>query len=437
MTTILADFSLQEGILHNLQSLTFRLAVCNAWNQRYKHQPINPEDPMAFLQTCTSTPARTVKLLKILQSFSSVPYIHPHYFSEACKAIINKYPEATWARYQGRIREFLSRPGVMEQVMDVWMKTPGLGDNNSHFGNYMDFDKRQEAAEKLMEELSIRPPYTQALVQILLHTGLVPETIPLEELQDLADRDSYRNYTPVFGKMVSQETSPEVRKISWTTYRQDIVRYWTQSEVVSNIVSHWISDPITDKRWCPEHLLELPPIEAAKGLKRELSLRGSLGPIVLRVMLEHGYYPDTVSVQDLVYLAMRDGDPAPKVVPRVVPAAVPGAVPAAVPAVPTAVACVPNYNLNPIVPPAAAVAKIEVPDAYKNDKGEEVPEPSGLDHENKCTVCMDCSTKTIVLNCGHIYMCITCARLQKDTPTCAICRQPIAKIVKTYIVLND
>jgi len=97
----------------------------------------------------------------------------------------------------------------------------------------------------------------------------------------------------------------------------------------------------------------------------------------------------------------------------------------------------------PPLPPKAAersAMSIPIPDAVK---GIEPSAPASASDDSKCRLCMDRLTCTVVVPCGHVCLCVTCARVIGTTrtgadgrgrPTCPICRDSISGIYRTHPV---
>ena len=51
-----------------------------------------------------------------------------------------------------------------------------------------------------------------------------------------------------------------------------------------------------------------------------------------------------------------------------------------------------------------------------------------------CVVCFDAPKDHIIVPCGHMCVCASCAeQLTKTrTPTCPVCREPIRETVKVF-----
>ena len=74
---------------------------------------------------------------------------------------------------------------------------------------------------------------------------------------------------------------------------------------------------------------------------------------------------------------------------------------------------------------------IPVPEAYNNEPDISDPAPPG---SKPCSICLSRAIATTNLNCGHLCMCVTCARevSKKAKPKCALCREPIDRIARAY-----
>jgi hypothetical protein len=61
-----------------------------------------------------------------------------------------------------------------------------------------------------------------------------------------------------------------------------------------------------------------------------------------------------------------------------------------------------------------------VDDGEEDEAGEEV---------DMCKICFENKCDSVILWCGHVCVCMKCARLLKE---CPFCRQPVAQVVKIY-----
>lgn len=78
-------------------------------------------------------------------------------------------------------------------------------------------------------------------------------------------------------------------------------------------------------------------------------------------------------------------------------------------------------------PNTNSVKVIKVPDEY--------PEEEKVNEENDlCSICMERKIVTVIVDCGHRCLCVTCSRTYQnhDNPQCPICRKNITHIIKTY-----
>jgi len=67
---------------------------------------------------------------------------------------------------------------------------------------------------------------------------------------------------------------------------------------------------------------------------------------------------------------------------------------------------------------------VDVLDKRVNDKSKQV-----------CAICMEYKIRTVIVECGHSYMCISCAKktaAQKNGHFCAICLKPISRIITVF-----
>ncbi len=71
--------------------------------------------------------------------------------------------------------------------------------------------------------------------------------------------------------------------------------------------------------------------------------------------------------------------------------------------------------------------KLQVSDTAMDTEGTE---------QNTCVVCHGNAIKTVIVDCGHAFMCISCSRRLHDQPlhkrVCSICRNPIRHIRELY-----
>jgi len=58
-------------------------------------------------------------------------------------------------------------------------------------------------------------------------------------------------------------------------------------------------------------------------------------------------------------------------------------------------------------------------------------EPSVSEGSDLCKICQDKSIKTVVLPCGHCYMCVSCS-IKLNESKCCVCRGEIFSIFRTF-----
>ena len=63
---------------------------------------------------------------------------------------------------------------------------------------------------------------------------------------------------------------------------------------------------------------------------------------------------------------------------------------------------------------------------------EEINELDTKEGEKECIICNERCVKTVIVDCGHSILCVTCSRTLKDKPQCPLCRVEITKIIKIY-----
>jgi hypothetical protein len=75
--------------------------------------------------------------------------------------------------------------------------------------------------------------------------------------------------------------------------------------------------------------------------------------------------------------------------------------------------------------------KIKVPDEDLNEK--EI-NPDHYKEEEICSICMERKIITVIVDCGHRCLCVTCSRKyqHQQNPQCPMCRKNITHIIKTY-----
>ncbi len=96
---------------------------------------------------------------------------------------------------------------------------------------------------------------------------------------------------------------------------------------------------------------------------------------------------------------------------------------------------VPGNDARLHVPGAAAFMR-----AFPHNDGRypakpAAPEPSapdGTPDASLCTLCLDRARATVVVPCGHPYMCITCAHTSRPE-ACAMCRGAVEKVIPLYL----
>ncbi len=76
--------------------------------------------------------------------------------------------------------------------------------------------------------------------------------------------------------------------------------------------------------------------------------------------------------------------------------------------------------------------EIKVPD---EEKEEDIKEEDKISEELICKICESKKVNTVVLNCGHSRMCISCSRewvIKQKNKKCPFCREDIKKIIKKF-----
>ena len=63
----------------------------------------------------------------------------------------------------------------------------------------------------------------------------------------------------------------------------------------------------------------------------------------------------------------------------------------------------------------------------------EEPPPKKQKTDNVCKICCDNEIDTVLVPCGHIVACGTCASILKREGQCPICKKFIFLVVKTYV----
>ncbi|MHA1680176.1 MAG: RING finger protein [Promethearchaeota archaeon] len=113
----------------------------------------------------------------------------------------------------------------------------------------------------------------------------------------------------------------------------------------------------------------------------------------------------------------------------------------------------PQYNpsapqYNPSAPqynPSAPQYNIDEEEAHSPDEhGFVIPKeepneedaPEGTDDSLKCGICLSRRVATVIEDCRHSCMCVTCARkiCEKATPKCPTCRKEIKKGIKKMFI---
>ena len=78
---------------------------------------------------------------------------------------------------------------------------------------------------------------------------------------------------------------------------------------------------------------------------------------------------------------------------------------------------------------ASRRANIAIPDEWPD-------EPTGVEEGNVCVVCLDRRAVTIFMPCGHMCLCVHCARRvalgDEGGRICAMCRDPFEQVVRVY-----
>jgi len=70
--------------------------------------------------------------------------------------------------------------------------------------------------------------------------------------------------------------------------------------------------------------------------------------------------------------------------------------------------------------------EIQIPEEYEDEPDDEKNDP--------CCICMERGKNTVILDCGHVQLCVTCSReLVKFKKECPFCRKKIEKgIMRIY-----
>ena len=63
-------------------------------------------------------------------------------------------------------------------------------------------------------------------------------------------------------------------------------------------------------------------------------------------------------------------------------------------------------------------------------KCEDPPKKKQRTEDNTCKICCNLPINTVLVPCGHLVACFSCAQLLEDS--CPICRQGVALVQKTY-----
>eukprot|EP00088_Acartia_fossae_P006451 TRINITY_DN12964_c0_g1_i3.p1 TRINITY_DN12964_c0_g1~~TRINITY_DN12964_c0_g1_i3.p1 ORF type:complete len:148 (+),score=24.52 TRINITY_DN12964_c0_g1_i3:40-483(+) len=77
----------------------------------------------------------------------------------------------------------------------------------------------------------------------------------------------------------------------------------------------------------------------------------------------------------------------------------------------------------------APVNDLPPPRRRESNTTEEVPQ------EKRCVVCLTGEKEVIVLDCGHVCMCLNCGHeiMRTRNPKCPICRAPVDQLKKFYM----
>ena len=70
-------------------------------------------------------------------------------------------------------------------------------------------------------------------------------------------------------------------------------------------------------------------------------------------------------------------------------------------------------------------------DAERRDSSSSEETNSGEDERNTCVMCMSEPRDCVLVDCGHICVCITCAR-GLIPHQCLICRKRILQVIPVY-----
>eukprot|EP01119_Soliformovum_irregulare_P019832 TRINITY_DN635_c0_g1_i2.p1 TRINITY_DN635_c0_g1~~TRINITY_DN635_c0_g1_i2.p1 ORF type:complete len:294 (+),score=44.88 TRINITY_DN635_c0_g1_i2:76-957(+) len=86
----------------------------------------------------------------------------------------------------------------------------------------------------------------------------------------------------------------------------------------------------------------------------------------------------------------------------------------------------PSYDLHPAVPPSSTrIVPLVRPPAPPSEPIEE--------DDNTCKICFEASINAVLIPCGHLALCITCANsLQQTSANCPICRAHVHTVVQTF-----
>jgi len=81
----------------------------------------------------------------------------------------------------------------------------------------------------------------------------------------------------------------------------------------------------------------------------------------------------------------------------------------------------------------------EIPDEEKDEKIEFEPNDENEDaKKNACRICYQRRIKTVALDCGHMFCCVTCARKLIFTQgKCSICRKRMKRGIKKVYKVTD
>lgn len=84
-----------------------------------------------------------------------------------------------------------------------------------------------------------------------------------------------------------------------------------------------------------------------------------------------------------------------------------------------------TQNNLPQIDKSHQIDKLQLPNPEPNEKI--------VENENDmCIICMERKIKTIIMDCGHRCLYITCCQQYKIKDQCPICRKEMTHIIKTY-----